>query len=819
METFLHDIRYAGRILRKNPAFAGAAIATLALGIGANTAIFSVVYAVLLKPLPYAEPDRLRAIDIEIPQFREKAPSMPVRPRDFLEWRRANHVFSELSLFRGTNLNLTSEGEPERLGALRVSADLFSMLGVPMERGRSFLPEEDQPGRDAVVILSHDFWMRRFGGNPAILNRDVQLDGRRSVVVGILRGDFVFPTGRQFHPLLPLPPRIDVWVPIALTGAEVRQTGNLDYGVIGRLKPGMNPREAEAQMDALSLRFSRQDPVPLDFHARLIPLRQIFVGNVRQGLVLLACAVGVLLLIACVNLANLLMARVSGRSREFATRAALGARRSRLVRQLLTESVLLGTIGGAAGALLASWGTRLEISIGPRDLPLLERVSVNGPVLWFTLLASLATGLAFGLIPAMAAFRRDLHEDLKEGARGFTEGVHAGRLRQTLVTVEVALSTALLAAAGLLLHSFVNVMNVDRGFAVERIVAADVSLPQKSYADPRQRIGFFREVSRRLESLPGVMAVGAVTDLPLTNEATNRLIQLESDTKLTLERPVAAARHATPGYFDAMGIPLRAGRVFRDEEPAPVAVISESLAKALWPDLRGGDATGRRIRDRGPNSPLIAIVGVVADVRTTALDRRPMPQMYRPYTQGPDAEIAAEMSLVVRSTEEPQGLARAINRTIRGLDGSLPPPTVRTMSEMVSASVAERRFQMVLIATFAGLALTLAVVGIYGVVNYSVLRRTREIGLRMALGAQPGDVLGAVLKEGLRPVAVGLACGVLGAAIAAEALRGLLFGVGPLDPAALGGVAGVLLLAAAAACYVPGRRASRMDPTVALRHE
>jgi len=816
METSLQDLRYACRILRRNPAFAAAAIATLALGIGANTAIFSVVYAVLLKPLPYAEPGRLRAIYVEIPQFRDKAPSMPVRPRDFLEWRRTNTVFSDLSLFRGAALNLTGEGEPERLGALRVSANLFAMLGVQPERGRSFLPEEDRPGSDAVVILSHDFWMRRFGGDWAIVNRDIELDGRRCLVVGILRGDFVFPTGKQFHPLLPLPPRIDVWVPIALTDAEVRQTGNLDYGVIGRLKPGMNPQEAEAQMDALSVRFSRQDLlVKLDFHTRLIPLRKIFAGSVRQGLMLLLCAVGVLLLIACVNLANLLMARMSGRSREFATRAALGARRSRLVRQLLTESVLLGSLGGAAGALLASWGTRLEISLGPRDLPMLERVSVNGPVLWFTLAVSLATGVAFGLIPAMAAFRRDLHEDLKEGARGFTEGARAGRLRQTLVTVEVALSTALLAATGLLLHSFVNVMNVDRGFAVERIVAADVSLPQKNYADPQQRIGFLREVSRRLETLPGVMVVGAVTDLPLTNEASNRLIQLESDKILNLDRPVAAFRTATPGYFGAMGIPLRAGRVFRDEEPAPVAVISEGLAKALWPDLRGADATGRRIRDRGVTTPLITIVGVVADVRTTALEQRPMPQIYRPYTQGPDADV----SLVVRSAEEPQSLARAISSAIRGVDPNLPPPSVRTIREMVFASVAQRRFQMVLIATFAGLALALAVVGTYGVVSYSVLRRTREIGLRMALGAQPGDVLGAVLKEGMRPVALGIGCGVVGAAIAAEALKGLLFGVSPLDPAALGSVACVLLLAAAGACYVPGRRASRLDPTVALRHE
>ena len=507
------------------------------------------------------------------------------------------------------------------------------------------------------------------------------------------------------------------------------------------------------------------------------------------------------------------MARMTGRRREFATRAALGARRGRLARQLLTESLLLSTLGGVTGAVLAFWATRLAVSLGPGDLPMLQRVGVNAPVLWFTSAIGLLTGLGFGLLPALESMRLDLAEDLKEGARGFTEGPHSGRLRKVLVTMEAALSTALLAAAGLLLHSFVNVTNVQKGFTVERVLSADLSLPQRTYQNAQQRIGFYRDLVSRITSLPGVVAAGAVTELPLTNESQNRLIQLESDITVALERPAAAWRHATPEYFNAMGIALLAGRAFRDQEPAPVAVISQSLAKGLWPSAQPESAVGKRVRER--RGPLITIVGVAADVRTVSLEAQPMPQMYRPYTQG----AAADMSIVVRTARDPESLARAVRGEIRSLDADLPVPSMKTMREMVSGSMAQRRFQMVLIMAFAGLALVLAIVGIYGVVSYSVLLRTREIGLRIALGAQPGDVLRSVLKQGLTPVVAGVAMGLAGAAAAAVALKSLLFGIGPLDPAAIGGVACLLLLAATVACYVPARWASRLDPTEALRHE
>jgi predicted permease len=815
IEALIQDLNYAGRVLWRSRGFALAAIATLALGIGANTAIFSVVYAVLLKPLPYDQPDRLAAIHIEIPQFKGQAASMAERPRDYREWRSHNTMFTDLAIFGAAALNLTGQGEPERLGGIRVSANLFPVLGVQPMRGRGFRAEEEIAGNDAVAILTHDFWMRRFAGDPEILDRRLEIDGRPFRVVGVLPANFVFVTGKQFHHMLPLPPQIDLFVPAAFSTSELEKKPNFDFGVIGRLKPGLTIESAGQQLDAVSVRFGHEEwpSIQMDMHIQMVALPEVFTGNVRPGLILLLGAVGLLLLIACVNLANLLMARMTGRRKEFATRAALGARRGRLARQLLTESLLLATLGASTGAVLAYWGTRLAISLAPSDLPMLQRVSLNAPVLFFTSAIALLTGLGFGLLPALQTVRIDLAEDLKEGARGFTEGPRSGRLRKLLVTLEAALSTALLAAAGLLLHSFVNVTGVQKGFTVERVLSADLSLPQRTYASPQQRIGFYRDALSRIAALPGVVAAGAVTDLPLTNESKTKLIGLESDMFVSLDRPVATWRHATPDYFNAMGIPLLAGRPFRDLEASPVALVSQSLAKALWPDARPESAAGKVLREGA--GPLIKVVGVVADVRTVSLEAAPMPQLYRPYTQG----AAADMSIVIRSAQDPQSLARAVHGEIRSLDASLPVPSMKTMREMVAGSMSQRRFQMVLIVAFAALALVLAVVGIYGVVSYSVLLRTREIGLRIALGAQQGDVLRSVLGEGLKPVAVGLAMGLVGAVLTARALKSLLFEITPLDPAAMGGVVCLLLLAATAACYVPARWAARLAPTEALRHE
>jgi len=606
---------------------------------------------------------------------------------------------------------------------------------------------------------------------------------------------------------------------MAFTGDELTSEGSWNYGVIARLKPGVAAPVAEQQLNVIAQsivqRVRKQVPeLAFDLRAQLVPMREVFSGNARQSLMLLLATVGLLLLIGCINLANLLLARMSSRERELATRVALGAPRWRLVRQLLTESLVIAAFGGAAGLLVANWGTRLLVSLAPADLPAVQLLHLNAPVLLFAMAAALITGLAFGLAPACQTARGDLHEHLKESAGGRSPGARAGRSRRILVAVEVALSTGLLAVAGLLLHSFVRVMSVDKGFGVERILSADLALPGQRYND-RQAVAFYTQLVESVRGLPGVASAGAVSGLPLLNESNTREIYFETDHEYHLDRPVAIFRAVTPGYFTAMGITLLAGRFLGELETAPVAVIGAALARRLWPLEPVSHAVGKRIRTGDITSDLLTIVGVAGDVRTGGLEREPMPLFYRPYPQAP----LYRMTLVLRTVEEPQALAPAIRAATWKLDKDLPIAAMTTMREIVSASVAPRRFQLVLVVLFAALSLALALVGIYGVTSYAVARQTQEIGLRMALGAQKGDVMRSVLAQGLRPVLAGLAVGLIGARLGAALVRSLLFGVGPLDPVALGSVACLLLMAAALACYLPARRAARLDPVIALRCE
>jgi predicted permease len=811
LEDLRHDLRHALRSLRRTPAFTFVAVLTLALGIGANTAIFGLVYQTLLKPLPFERPDELVTVATHIPQLASKLATLPVTSPDFLEYRRSNTVFSALAALQGRDFNLTGSGEPERLHGARISSELFSMLGVRPDLGRTFTPEEDQEGRDDVAIISHALWERRFGSDPAIMNRTILLDGRPHAIVGVMPASLLFPVGRQLDPLVTFGARVDLWKPMAFTRGEIDNEGNFDFAVIGRLKSGISTNAAQQHMDALAERnlerIRKQEPVDVQLFTRVTRLHEIFVRHSRRGLLMLEAAVALLLLITCVNLANLFLARSSSRGQEFAVRTALGAGRGRLVRQLLTESLVVAGLGGVVGTVVAAWTGPLLLAYGPRTA-VATNWTLSGPVLAFAATAAIMTGLLFGLAPAIRASSVAVRTRLRDAAR-----IVSDRLRQTLITVEVALCTSLLAVAGLLLHSFVNVVRVDAGFAVERVLAIDLAVPARQYTES-QTVNFYRDLTARVRALPGVSAAGAISLLPIAHEGVISTILLDTDTGERVDRPSALRRSVTPGLFAAMDVPLLAGRAFEEQEPAPVAIISEGLARSLWPGVAPLAAVGRGVR-MDNDEPVTTVVGVVGDVRADALDRAAPAALYHPLGQ----DLRRGMTLVVRTTQDPLALVSGVRAAVSALDPDLPIAATRTMREIVAASVGERRFQMALMGLLSLLALVLAVVGIYGVTSYTVARRAREIGVRVALGAQRHEVLRAVMTEGLRPVVIGLAIGVGVGQIAAQSIRAVLFGIGPLDPAALGGVAGVLLLTASLACYVPARRAASREPSLALRSE
>ncbi len=820
VETFWQDIRYALRTLRRSPGFTTVAILTLALGIGANVAIFSVVYPLLLRPLPYVRAEEVVALSTYMPQTRSRFPSVPVRAVDFEELRRSNRVFSEMSAIAPADFNVTGTSEPERLHGARVSSNLFTLLGVRPSEGRSFLPEEDVEGRDRVVMISHELWKRRFGSDRSVLNRPLSMNGQSYLVVGIMPPGFLFPTGTQLHPLVPLGARVDIWKPMGFTRSELASEGSWNWGVLARLRSGVSIAAAQGDVDrimaAVVTRVLTQIPGSgFEVRAQLQPIREMFSGTVRQAMLVLAGAVGLLLLIACVNLANLLLSRNSSREREFATRTALGASRFRLSRQLLTESVTIATLGGAAGLLVAGWGAPVLVSLGPPDLEGFQAGTLNGAVILFALAAALATGVAFGLASTFQTTHNGLNQVIRGGALTIASGPRMGRVRRLLVAVEVALCTALLAVAGLLVRSLVNVVNVDKGFAVANVLSANVVLPAHDYPPPRT-IAFYRDIVDRLGTLPGVTSVGATSALPLMRESDTTQVHLESDTQYRLvDRPVAAYRNVTAGYFATMEMTLLAGRFLDSQESVPIAVVSASLAHGLWPDVTYSAMLGRRVRQGNITSVPVTIVGVVSDARTAALDRDPFPVIYRPHAQAP----SREMSIVVRTVHAPETLAPSVRTEVWNVDKDLPAPTIRTMQDIVSASMARRCFQTTVIGLFGLLALGLSAVGIYGVTNYAVVRQTQEIGLRMALGAQQADVLRAIVVQSMRPVVAGLLVGLVGARIGAMSVRSVLFGVGPLDAAALSGGCAILAFAALVASYLPARRATRVDPLVALRHD
>ena len=810
MQNLWNDLRYAARTLSRDRGFTFVAVLTLALGIGANTAIFSVVNSVLLRPLAYRDPDRLVAVNEVIPKLSHLYAHLPVNPVHFVEWRKRCTSFEQLAELQPFTPHLTGVGEPEQLGGVRVSANLFPTLGIEPRLGRNFLAEEDQPGHDQVAILADSLWRRRFSADPAIIGKKITLGGAPVVVVGVLPAFFHFPNGAQLDALMTLPEKTEIFKPLALDLKDADAEGGFNYVVLGRLKKGVTQEHALAELNVVQAGIDKNLKEKMDLKAALTPLSDKIVGQVRRGLLVLLAAVGSVLLIVCVNLANLSLVRGAGRSRESAIRTALGASRSHLLRGPMTESLLLAVLGGALGVLLAIWGLDVLVKSAPVDLPRMNEVRLDGRTLAFALAVSTLTGLLFGVLPALRMTRIAPQEVLKAGGRTATEGIRGTRLRGMLVSLEVALSAVLLIVAGLLISSFVRLMNVDKGLQADRLLTVNLTVPNTKYDKDPPRAAFYQRVLAGVEELPGVQSAALISALPLQGETWVDIIWLPGDTRPLFERLTANMRFISPNYFKTAGIPMRHGRSFEERDRGRnVAVISERTAERLW---SGQNPVGKSFYHG--DERLHEAIGVAGDVRTT-LQQGPVVTVYLPYWKQPPYSA----SLLVRTAMDPGSVARAVRSAIWKVDPEIPVPQMKTMNEVISEAAAPRRFQMLLVLLFAGSALLLASLGIYGVVSYTVAQRTNEIGIHVALGARAAEVYRMVLRQGLMPVVWGLTAGVGGALVISRMLTSLLFEVSPADPLTISTVVVALAAVAAFASSVPALRAARVDPMTALRYE
>jgi putative ABC transport system permease protein len=805
MGWFVRDLRFALRQLRRSPAFTIAAVACLALGIGANTAIFTVINAVLVRPLPYPDPDRL--VMVWESNAGRKSERNTVAPADYLDWKAENEVFERMAGVYDTRMNLTGAGEPVEVPAESATADLFPLLGLRPILGRTFTADEDAPGGPPVVVLSHGLWQRRFGGSSDVVGQSVSLDGSPYTVIGVLAEG----AGIVGQPQAP-----DLWVPFQLDPANgYRQSAGRYMRAIARLKPGVSRDQAQAAMATIAARLEERYPqFNRGWSVNLVPVREQVTGSVRRPLLVLAGVVTLVLLIACANVANLQLAQASARRREIAVRTALGASRIRMVRQFLTESTLLALGGGAAGALLAVWLTAALAARAAVDIPRLSEIAVDLTTLGFTLTVSLAAGMLFGLIPALHAGRIDLHESLKDGGRGSAGG--GARTRAVLVTAQVALSLVLLVGAGLLLKSFARLQQVDLGFDPDRVLTARVTLPEVRYETPAQQVAFFDALLPQVRALPGVQAAGAINWLPLSGLRSATSFWFEGQTVANAaERLGTDVRAIDPGYFRAMGIPLLDGRPLAasDGPRQPgVIVVSRTFVDRYLP---GEAPLGRRILMPWGDTLVGTIVGVVGDVKHTGVDSAASPTVYWALGQFP----SNVMNLVIRTAGDPVTVASALVAQVHALDPELAVADVRPLDAYLGDALARQRFSMTLLAGFAALALVLTAVGLYGVMAYSVVQRTRELGIRLALGASRDTVLRAVLGRGLGLVGVGVVVGLAGALALTRVLGALLYGVSATDPAVFAVIIGLLTIVGLASSYVPARRATRVDPMVAIRSE
>lgn len=806
----LHDIRYAFRMLLKRPGFTLVVVLTLALGIGANTTIFSAIDAVLLSPLPYKDPDRLVVV---WETNRQLGPEMwdrnEVAIGNFLDWRSRNQVFDQLESLFYTDMNLTGVGDPQRIKSCVVTTNFFQVLGVQPMLGRSFLPEEEKPGSPFTVIISHELWQRLSGSDRSFINKSLTLNGHQVEVIGVMPPAFELQFPTSMH--------VDMWVPMVIGEGDLDRSTNFLYA-LARLKQDVSREQAQTEMSLIASQLQQQYPeTNAERGVRVVPLHKQLVGNVESYLYMLFAAVGFVLLIACANVAGLLLARVTARHREVAIRMAVGASRWRLMRQLLTESVILSALSGLLGLLFAYGGIKLLVTLTPSEVPRLHEIGLHVPVFLWTLAISIVTGLLFGLAPAIQASKPDLNKALKESSARNPGSFQGSGLRNLLVVSEVAVALLLLVGAGLMTKSFFRLQQVDPGFDATNVLSMNIALPTQKYR--RQQVNiFYDQLIERVGNLPGVKSVAGIDPLPLSNSNVSNPVLVEGAPVVALaDRPSVGVRVVTPGYFQTMSIPILKGRSFtehdRDNTPN-VIIVNEALASRFWPN---GDAIGKRLGfEEDPGKQVWReIVGVVGNVRHKALEIEVMPETYFPYQQYP----SNFMSLVVHTASDPVSMVPAIRNQVLSVDKDQPVSDIMTMEQRLAKSVASSRFVMLLLGAFSVLALGLAAVGIYGVMAYLVTQRTQEIGVRMALGAQKRDVLKLVVAKGMALAIIGTAIGLVASLVLTRLMRSLLFGVTPTDWFTFVIASMLLLTVALLACYIPARRATKLDPLIALRYE